>query len=338
MTAVGFASPAAFAAPASAAPAKPRAGQIQHSLVIIGYLILCVVAVVFAHIEHREFLGDVATDGYTSQVIYIWNYFDGRNSILDLEPILWIHALRAWVAYIFVSIEDLGGGGLVAAALMALTLPIARRFVWLRRGYLILALPLVSLIISERAFLVVIAVAYMMIFIRGGNAIYFLSMSFVMSNLSSGSVMNNLIISSTIARNYRPSSVGLYVYMALQTLSLLISAIDKYQGFSEQRSGYDATVYGVSGIEAILSRSTIFVSLLEGNYLRLAAYSLLGVLAIGLFTFALRSKQYRGYVLVLASVVPSLIFEGLGFMSLLVPILLFLAGEHLPWRPAKKHG
>lgn len=320
------------------ARSSASAGRIQHSLVIFGYLAFCSVAVAFAHLQDRTFLGDVATDGYTSQVLYIWNYLDGRNSLFDLEPILWIHALRALVAYMFVSVEDFGGSGLVAVVLMGLTLPILNLFAWLKRGWLILSLPLVSMIVSERAFLVIVAVAYMLIFIRGGSATFFLTMSFVMSNLSSGSVMNNLIISSTVARNYRPNSVVLYIYIAAQTGSLLISALDKYRGFSEQRSGYDATVYGVTGLEAILSRSTIFVSLMEGNLIRFLSYIGLGLIAAGLLAFALKSKQYRGYVLILVSVVPSLIFEGLGFMSLLVPILLFLAGEHLPWRPDEKHG
>jgi len=319
----------------------PRAldtGQIQRSLVVFGYLVVSAVAIVFSHWGGETSLGDANTDGYTSQVVYIWNYFDGRNSIFDLEPLLWIHALRALIAWVFVSVEDVGGSGLVAAILIMLTLPVLSAFYRLRRGWLVIALPIVSMIISERAFLVVIAVAYMMIFIRGGGATFFLGLSFILSNLSSGSVMNNLIISSTVARNYRPKSFGLYLYIAVQSVSLVISAIDKYRGFSEQRAGYDATVYGASGVEAILSRSTIFVSLMEGNYTRLLAYLVLGAIGAGLLAFAVRVEQYRGYVLVLASIVPSLIFEGLGFMSLLVPILLFLAGEPLPWKPGGRRG
>lgn len=322
--------------PAAAIRVTKRAGQTQYSLVFVGYITCCIIAIAFAHVTERQFLGDIEIDGYTNQVVYIWNYFDIGGSLLDLEPIYWIHSVRAIIAYFFTSIEDIGGGGLVAAVLMVLAYPIAKVFFWLRRGYLILALPLISMAISERAFLVIIAVGYILSFIRGGNTFYFLFVSFILSNLSSGSVMNNLIISSTLARNHRPYSLGLYIYIALQTISLIISAQDKYLGFSEQRSGYNATVYGASGIEAIISRSTIFVSLLDGNYLRFAAYSSLGVIAAGLMLFALRSKQYRGYVLILVSVIPALIFEGLGFLSLLVPMLLFLAGEPMPWRPEKK--
>ncbi len=147
--------------------------------------------------------------------------------------------------------------------------------------------------------------------------------------------MNSLFISATVARNYRKDSLSLYVYITSLIASFVISALDKYQGFSEERAGYDSTVYGASGFTAILSRSTIFVSFVDGNYARVLLYVTIAAVALGLMIFAIKNRNYRGYVMIMLSVIPSLIFEGLGFMSLLVPILLFLAGEKLPWRPEK---
>lgn len=315
----------------------PHSGSpMRRSLIYLGYIILSIVSIVYAKIADRHFLGDQRFDGFTSQVQYIWNYWNGNNSLIDLDPLLWIHVIRALIAYVFVSIEEIGGGALVAFVIVAMTLPILNIFSRLKKGYLILSLPLLGMAVSFRTFLVVISVAYLVLFIRNVRSKWFLVVSFILSNLSSGAVMNNLIVSSTIVRNHRPTSFGLHIYITLLTISFVISALDKYQGFSEQRPGYDSTVFGASGIEAIISRSTIFVSAMEGDYSRLVAYSLGAIVALALFVFAARNEHYRGYVAILLSVIPSLIFEGLGFMSLFVPILLFLAGEHLPWRPEKK--
>lgn len=307
--------------------------SIRQSLTISGYVCIAIAVIIYSYYDDRTFLGDVNVDGYTAQVQYIWNYFNGGNSILDLEPLLWIHALRALIAYLFVSLEEIGGNALVVLALMILTVPILQVFSVLERGYLILVLPLIEVGVSERTFLVIIATAYLVIFIRNGRSAHLLPISFILSNLSSGSVMNNLIISSTVARKHRVTSKGLYLYIVALVISFIISVADKYQGFSEQRAGYDSTVYGASGFEAILSRSTIFVSWMDGNYARVAVYVFIATVALGLMIFALKNRQYRGYAVIMLSVIPSLIFEGLGFMSLLVPILLFLAGEKLPWRP-----
>lgn len=309
-------------------------GSMRRSLVYIGYVVFSIASIVYARHFEKTFLSIDLTDGFTSQVQYIWNYWSGRNSILDLEPLLWIHVLRALIASVFVSVEEIGGSALVAFAMVVLTLPILRVFAGLERGYLVFALPLVAMVVSFRTYLVILSVAYLLLFIRGSRGSVFLSLSFIFANLSSGAVLNNLLVAATVARNHRPYSVVLYVYVFLLAISFGISALDKYQGFSEQRSGYDSTVYGASGIEAILSRSTLFVSAMEGDYTRLLAYAGLGVVAFLLLFFALKTWHYRGYAAILLSVVPSLIFEGLGFMSLLVPIMLFLAGERLPWRPA----
>lgn len=318
-----------------AAPPDVSHNRIRRSLIIVGYTAISIAAIIYSYFSDKTFLGDPLIDGYTSQVHYIWNYFDGNNSILDLESLLWIHALRAFIAYIFVSLEDIGGAALVSFALLLLTVPIVKTFSKLERGYLIFLLPLVEVSVSDRTFLVIISVSYLIIFIRGGNPFFYLLISFIFSNLSSGSVMNNLFISATVARNYRRNSFSLCVYITFLIMSFVISALDKYQGFSEERSGYDPTVYGASGFTAILSRSTIFVSFIDGNYARVLLYVAIAIVALGLMIFAIRNRNYRGYVMIMLSVIPSLIFEGLGFMSLLVPILLFLAGEKLPWRPEK---
>src|SRR3546814_5952422 len=106
---------------------RRSSGKMLKYFILMAYFLVSCAAIGYAHFDGKEFLGDVGVDGFSNQVIYIWNYVGGRNSILDLEPLLWIHALRALVAYVFVTIEDVGGSGLVASALLLLTIPIEER-------------------------------------------------------------------------------------------------------------------------------------------------------------------------------------------------------------------
>lgn len=299
----------------------------------IGYAILSIACSIYANHLDRTFLADDAMDGFTNQVTYVWNYLGGGNSIFSMEPLIWIHALRAAIATVFVFIEETFGTGASSFSMLLLFLPVVRMFIELRRGYFAWAIPLTVIIFSSRTVLVIISVAYLIMFISRNRPLYFLSLSFIFANLSSGAVMNNLIIATILVRNHRPKSLALHVYIAALLISFAISALDKYEGFVEQRSGYDSAVYGASGIEAILSRSTIMISLMEGNYLRFGAYTGMACAALFLFFVAWRIPNYRGYIAILLSAVPSVIFEGLGLVSLLIPVLLLVAGARLPWRP-----
>lgn len=313
--------------------------RIWRSNIYISYFIMSVIAVIYSNIRKNTFLLDRNTDGFTSQVMHIWNYLDGKNSLLHLDPLLWIHALRALIAYVFVSIENFGGSSSVTLFILVLTIPILNTFSKLKRGYLVLALPIVTMFLSPRTTLVIISVAYLVLYMSKNRGLFYLFISFILTNLSSGTVMNNVLISSTVVRNHRKTT-ALYIYITLLIISLLISVSDKYEGFVEQRAGYNSTVYGATGLWAILSRSTIYISAVNADYARLTGYIALAAVALIMLFFTLRSHQYRGYFAIMLSAIPSLAFEGLGFMSLLVPILLLLAGARLPWHPqesVKRH-
>lgn len=310
----------------------PQVSQIWRTNIIAGYLILAAVCSGYAQSRQQTFLSPDTLDGFTVQVNYIWNYFAGRNSILDLDPLLWIHVIRALIAYVFVTIEDTLGIGMSTFVMLILYVPVINQFSKTNRGFLAFAIPFSTLVFSPRTTLVIISVSYLVMFILKGKSYLYLTFSLIFSSLSSGAVLNNLIISVILARNHRPRSVGLYVYSAALMVSLFVSLADKYEGFTEQRAGYSSTVYGASGIGAIISRSTIFVSIQEGNLARSAAYIGLAVLAMLLLFVSIRVRQYRGYAAILLSAIPSVFLEGLGFVSLLVPVLLLMAGRPLPWR------
>lgn len=318
--------------------ARAFVSNLWRSNIIIIYLILSIACSYYASAEERTFLSLASIDGFTVQVTYVTLLLDSGNSLFDLEPLLWIHALRAGVANSFVAVEENIGIGFSAFLILMLFVPILRLFAGLRGGFLVFAIPLAAIVLSPRALLAMVAVAYLVVFIINGRAAFFLTLSFVFANLSSGTVLNNLIITALLARNHRPKSVGLYIYAILLSVSLFISAGEKYVGFVEQRAGYIGTVSGVSGIEAIISRSTIIVSLQEGDYIRFGAYLGLALLALLLLFFSARKREYRGYTVILLSALPSVLAEGLGFISLFVPVLLLMAGQQLPLRPERSNG
>lgn|GEM_PF-4009375 len=316
---------------------QPNTGSwvsgIWRTNIIAIYLILAAACSYYAAVEQKTFLSASDVDGFTVQVNYVNLVLDLGNSLFDLEALLWVHAARAIVANTFVAIEDILGVGLSFFIILLLFVPALKLFANLRGGVLVFAIPLAAVIFSPRAALSMIAVAYLVVYIIEGKPLFYLTVSFILSNLSSGTVFNSLIIAVLLARNHHPKSVALYLYSGFLALSLYISASDKLEGFAEQREGYISTVQGVDGIEAIISRSTIIVSLQEGDYIRFGAYLGLALIALTLLFVAFRYRQYRGYVVILLSAIPSALVEGLGFISLIVPVLLLMAGQPLKFRP-----
>lgn len=311
-----------------------RVSDLWRSNIIIVYLAMALLCSFYASANDKTFLSLTDLDGFTVQVTYIELVLESGNNLFDLEPLLWIHALRALVANIFVWVEESIGIGFSFFLILLLFVPVLRLFANLRWGFFVFAIPFAAAILSPRAALTMIAVAYLVAFIINGNA-KLLPVSFLFANLSSGTVLNNLIISVLLGRNYHPRSTALYVYIVSLAISMFISFTDKYEGFAEQRDGYTATAAGATGIWAIISRSTIIVSLQEGDYARFFAYLAFGAVALFLLFVSLRLREYRGYTVILLSAFPSLLVEGLGVVSLVVPVLLLLAGQPLRFRPER---
>jgi hypothetical protein len=300
-------------------------------IIFIAFVADCLYAQKF----EKLFLGDIRSDGFTFQVNYIRSYFEMGGKFSDLEPLLWLHTIRMAVAEIFVFSEELGGPFLATALICALSIPLIRLFEGTKRPYIYLAIPLVIAILSSRSSLVALSIAYQMLFIKTKPRAVYLIISFVLANLSSGAVLNNLVISIIITTRYTKLSLSLYLYILLLSISLYISGTDKYEGFSLGSAGYDSTVYGLTGYWAILSRSTIFVSFINQNYERAIAYVGLVAASASVLFVSLRLKQFRGYSVVFLSALPSFLLEGLGVVSLIVPLLMFAAGLPLPMHPSR---
>lgn len=277
----------------------------------------------------------IGADGYASQVAFIRELVDSGGNLLEVEPLYWIHGLRTVIAVAFEAISSAGGPGLTAAVILCALAPLFGLFQPSRRPHLLLLMPFTLIALSYRAVLVYIAIGYLFLFILKRPSKLYLALSFLLANLSSGGVLSALLIAVLIGRAYRGRSLALRIYMLGLVLSLGISAWDKYLGFVNQDTGYDATVQGATGVVALLSRSTIFVSFLNGDYLRGIVYGGLLCVAVYAFFSAARSSRYKGYAVVFLTTVPTFMLEGLGVISLLVPVLMFFAGVPLALRPVR---
>ncbi|SFZ78886.1 hypothetical protein [Chitinimonas taiwanensis] len=275
----------------------------------------------------------ISGDGYANQVAFVLSIAESGSDWTELDLLIWIHALRAIVAQMFLWVESVGGGGASAAMMVGLMWPVISLFKDARRGYVGLLLPCMMLILSYRSILVFLSVGYLLAYMIKRPSTWLLVVAFILANLSSGSVMTSLVITFLLGRAYRPRSLPLTIYMLFLFVSLAISVVDKYAGFIAGESGYQATVDGATGMFAIISRSTIVVSFLSGDFLRGGVYVGMLMAAVYGFLIACCKRVNRGYAVIFLGGLPAFMLEGLGVISLLVPVLLFLAGYQLPLRP-----
>ncbi|MEY4564113.1 MAG: hypothetical protein RLZZ618_3390 [Pseudomonadota bacterium] len=273
-------------------------------------------------------------DGYASQVIFVRALVDAGDNLLDVEPLIWVHMARTVIAVFFDVLESLGGPPLVSAIVLAGTIPLLVLFKGGRRDYLGLFLPLTVFALSYRAVLVMLSLGYLLLFLIKGRSRWYLVLSFLFANLSSGAVLTALLVGVLLGRAYRKGSLSLLVYLAFLLGSLGISMADKYVGFVAGDAGYDSGVDGATGILAVLSRNTIIVSLIHGDYVRGMVYIVLLLAAVYGFFYSLNRRIYGGYTLIFLVSGSAFMVEGLGVVSLVVPVLLYLSGVPLPRRPA----
>jgi len=292
---------------------------------------------VFVATQGKTFLSldaeSIATDGYAAQVAFIQEVMAEDGSILHLKPLYWIHGARASVALAFTALEQLGGAWLVGFFFYLLLKPLARVLSESTRPLAGIALPIAMVALSYRSVLVVASIGYLVLYIRYTDKSWYLALSLLLANLSSGAVLASMLIAGFIGPNYRKNSYLLRAYAIVACASLVISLQDKVQGFLAGDAGYDSTIRGATGILALLSRSTIFISFSEGNIARGAIY--ISILAVALFAIiqAGRQIQYGAYLRIFILTLPAFFLEGLGVLALLFPVLMFSANIPFPLKP-----
>jgi hypothetical protein len=274
----------------------------------------------------------IVSDGYASQVAYIFGLIEAGGTLLDAEPLYWIHGIRALIALAFSEVYSFGGALLTVVLILACIWPLFELFNSGPRSALALVLPLAVTVLSYRAVLVFVAIGYLLLYIVHRRSLIYLVISFLLVNLSSGAVLSAMMITLLLSREYRRVTPMLVIFSLLLMFSLGVSFADKYTGFLAQDAGYDATIQGATGIMALLSRSTVFVSIMAGDYVRAFAYIGMFFGACYALVYATLKKPFAGYAVIFVATTPAFFLEGLGVISLVVPVLMFLAGVPLPRR------
>lgn len=282
--------------------------------------------------EQKTLLDNIDIDGFTYQILYIRGLVDIGINISNLEPLLIVHYFRFLVAYPIDYIDHSNYNFLTPIVILLIIEPLIKIFKTRQGKYFFLLLIVLPIFMSYRNILVIAGIGYLVYYIKINKNPAYLLFSALLVNLSSGSVLVAIVCSLIFCRVYRVMDLRIIFYTIFLSISLLISLTDKYMGFSLGESGYAATEYGATGIFAIITRSTIYVSVITGNYFRAAIYFLVGVSALFSIIFASRHAHYRGYAVIFIASLPVFLVEGLGVIALIIPILLFLSADKLPFR------
>lgn len=293
-------------------------------------LFVALIASAMAMLFPRTFLlldeTTVITDGYASQVFYVLTVLGSGGDIFSENSLFFIHMIRALIYFGFSLLGGIGGSPLEVFALSLFVLPVTDLFFGPKRAWVGLVLFVLVFLLSFRSVLVCLSVGYLLLYqLRRPKSVYLL-VSFVFASLSSGAVLFCVLLAAREGFQYLQRRKLYLSYFLLSLASLMISVQDKFTGFASGDDGYQATVGDSTGLLAAISRNTIFVSFLEGNYVRAAVYLIICSLIIIFLLKSFLSENAKWYRFVFLAGMPVMFFEGLGVIALLVPLLMMIAG------------
>jgi len=268
-------------------------------------------------------------DGYADQLEYVKDVI-AEGQLLEQPLLVWVHVARTVPASFFSFLYELGGAALVSIGMAAFFFPLLKLFEGSRYPIFAALLPFIMIVFSYRAALVALSIGYLMLFFLVRPKRWYLLVLFIFSNLSSGSVLTCIFMAFFMWRRTRVRSYSLGLCLAFLSISLCISLQHKIGGFIAGDAGYETMISGVDGFWALFTRGTIVVSFLDGDYARVLGYStfLMSVLLVLIYAFIKRGL--RPYVFIIAIALPSFLLEGLGVVTLLVPVLILLSQRELP--------
>lgn len=249
------------------------------------------------------------------------------------NPIFVTHLVRVAIFIPFSYLGSLGHGqGLEYVLLILISLPVVMRY-YKRSNDIIYLAPLVlPFLISYRSFLAALAIGYVVIAITSKGNILFLLFGVTLSLLSTAVMVQSslliLIYRKKISCLLRNNPVAIVPLIAFLGITLLVTLV-KIQGFVGGLDGYTSE-YGSDGIQSAITRSTLVIGLAKGSlrgYLSLAIALLLIISLVRLGNS--RNKELKTYFRILSCLAPGLLFEGLGIVSILFPILWMVRGVHL---------
>ena len=265
------------------------------------------------------------------------------------SPVFLSHLVRL---AIFVPFSYLGslGQGLEYVLIVFVSLPVVMRY-YKRSSDLMLLAPLVlPFLISYRSFLAAVAIGYVVISVTGrGNALFLLfgiSLSLLSSAVMVQSSLLMILYRRKIIWFLRRRPIVLVPLVAFLSITFLVVLV-KIQGFAGGVDGYTSE-YGSGGILSLVTRGTLFVGLAKGS---LRGYVSLGIVLLLMFRLVLLgcsgSKKSQAYFRVLICLAPGVLFEGLGIVSMLFPIIWLVRGVDIIkvdqykkgyiWKPAQPY-
>jgi hypothetical protein len=297
----------------------------------------CVLLVVLLGLRfYVGFLPDVgeAGDGFQSQILYIGSVLR-EGELLEAtaeNPLILVHLGRLAAVSVFLAVESVVGPSASLFLLLILLLPLValcRRSVHRFVALLPLGLPL---FISGRSVLVAAGVGYLLLFAlsaRGRKGMLWIGTLF--ANLSSASVLASILLLSFVRPDGRQSTSSLVqraLALAALAVSFGVSALDKSAGFKSGDVGYEAqpTFDSDNLFLIVLGRSTVIISLADGQYARAIVYLAIETFLLMKIVLLLRDSRMSLERRVLFCCLPGIFLEGLGVLAMFFPLVWLLLG------------
>jgi hypothetical protein len=284
-------------------------------------------------VMYRGFLPELvdATDGFRSQIFFVLGLItDG--SLLEVaseNPLMWVHVGRLVAVAPFLGIEFVLGPAASLPLLLLLLLPLTR-FAASSPHRMLRLLPLaLPLFVSGRSVLVAAGLGYAVIFLTQPRArTWGLWLGTLFANLSSASVLASILmllfVRAPSARRHAVVWQRLLVLLVL-VMSFIASALDKAAGFSEGGEGYQAATFDSDNLFLIaIGRSTLLISLAEGDYLRAVVYFAIQAYLLLKIASLLVEPRLKLERRVLLCCVPGIFLEGLGVLAMFFPLVWLL--------------
>lgn len=270
------------------------------------------------------FTGD-ESDGFFSQIKYVSILLATGHLDLVGEPILGVHLLRFAIVspWYFAWLQGMPSW-FEALLLLPILLSVALARFNGRLHLVQLIIFLLPFALSYRTVLVIIGIANLYIYLfsdrRSGWQFY---LSAAMSFLSSGVALAWFMVVLLNFQAAKRMRLGLYASLAFGFAGLAAAVKNKLGFFWSGTADYSSG----AGLGAALERNTILVSYMVNDKMRFFLY--IGILAtVVWFLTALAGlgRQARPLVLFFSAAAVAFLFEGLGAIAFLMPVVWSLAG------------
>ena len=276
-----------------------------------------------------------SVDGFSMQIAFAGTLVSqwAATDIIDDSWLPLVHVVRLIAVVPFLGAESIVGATGPLALLIILLWPLTRMPLYAARSPLMLLPLALPLLVSGRSVLVAVGIGFIVMHLLERRHLWMLWVGGLLSNLSSASVLMALLLLIFSKSNSGHAKVSLGIYIQrmivffLLLMSFVISAVDKFMGFGSGSVGYAA--HGLDTENLLLqvfSRSTLAVSLYEGQYIRALVYfAIATLLFLKLFIAFYKPNQHIGRRVVLCCV-PGILLEGLGALALLFPLIWLMRG------------